>query len=340
MEGGPNSSHGQGGAFFISLIIVLLAGCSTRYTPAPFNAAEHLPTVPYEDTPEHLFEDAVRARESGDSIGAIQRFSSLVASNHGTLETTYQLGIALEEGQHYAQAAGVYHQLKSEASGPMRQDAAFRLALCLWEIGEDRAAARAIRSISSQNAYQLSDRYTYDLAVGVAWTRVGKKRRGEQKILETLVAADGSNKAHWMRSLALHALLENTLSYAEEQDLTVRPKRQFKQLTARVTLLREAEDYLRRIMLLGEPHWMLAGWLDLGDAYTSFASDMREAPVPKSLTPPQQEHYRAQLNNQAAPLQNKAILAYDRGLEVAIRSGRMDLQRATLLQERIKKHAP
>lgn len=335
MEGGPDSSHGQGGALFFG-IALLLMGCAGRYQPEVFHPVEiHSPsdyaTIPFEES----LQSGIQAREQGDFSLAIQIFSALLRQTPAPPELTYQLAIALEEAQLYSQAVGVYRGISRGAPSERNIDAAFREALCLWQLDEDRAAARALKKIPRGGALELSDRYKLDLALGVSWLRVGKTRRGKTHIIEALNASEGSNKAGFMRALALHALLEHTLAMAARLDLQVREKRQPEHLYQRAALVREAEDHLRRIMQLGEIHWMLQGWLDLGDAYTDFADDLSQAPAPKGLTENQRSLYRQRLHEQASEIERRALLAYDRGVEVAARAGRQDLHAAKTLQTRL-----
>ena len=335
MEGGPDSSHGQGGALFIWAAVFFL-GCTGRYQPEAFQPAlpsqeQALASLPLEET----LQAAVRARERGDFGEAIELLSILRSQGQTTPELTYQLAIALEEAQLYSQSVGLYREISRGPPSPRKTDAAFREALCLWQLGEDRAAARSLRHIPQSGEWELSDRYKLDLALGVSWLRTGKSRRGQKRIIVTLSAAEGSSRVGFMRALAVHALMEHTLTKAVSLDLQVREKHQFRDLQQRVVLLQEAEDLLRRLMVLGEIHWMLEGWLALGDAYMAFAEDLSQAPYPKGLTTEQKTHYRSGLSDQALALQRKGLLAYDRGLEVAIRAGRQDLHSAKSLQSRL-----
>lgn len=335
MEGGPDSSHGQGGALFL-FVALLLFGCTGRYQAQSFDPESFI-RVPHPPAPslEESLQTAILARERGRHEEALEILSLLRIHNQNSPEATYQLAIALEEAQLYSQAVGLYREIVGSPSSERRNDAAFREALCLWQLHEDRAAARALKRVAPAGALELSDRYKLDLAMGVNWLRTGRPRRGEQRIIETLNATDESGRVQFMRALAVHALMEHTLSKAARLNLQVREKHQFRDLQARVALLREAEDHLRRIMQLSEIHWMLQGWLALGDAYMAFADDLSAAPAPRDLTTAQETRYRSGLADQALALKQKGLRSYDRGVEVAVRAGRQDLKAAQLLESRL-----
>ncbi|MEC7240344.1 MAG: hypothetical protein VXW32_03845 [Myxococcota bacterium] len=318
------------------MLTVLLCGCGGRYTPEvfdplPYTLDSSSPTAPLAEE----LETAVRARERGDFPTALRILGHLRLQGRASSEATYQLAVALEEAQLYSQAVGLYRELSREGSLERRNDAAFREALCLWQMDENRAAARALAKVRVHGALAFSDRLKLDLATGVSWMRTGKTRRGQKRIIEALNAANTTESVQFMRALAVYALMEHTLLSAAKLDLQVREKHQFRDLEKRVAMLRESEDHLRRIMGFAEIHWMLEGWLLLGDAYVSFATDLSQAPVPKGLSSEQASRYRSGLADQALPLRRKGLLAYDRGVEVAIRAGRLDLKAAQTLQSRL-----
>ena len=334
MEGGPDSSHGQGGALLL-LFAVLLVGCSGRYRPEAFDPNSYVTASSTSLPLAESVEAATRARAQGDFETALRILSRLRLEGQSSAESAYQLAIALEEAQHYSQAVSVYQELSRDPSSVRRNDAAFREALCLWQIDENKAAARALRQVTPRGALALSDRLKLDLATGVSWLRTGKSKRGQRKIIEALNAANDTQSVRFMQALAVHALMEHTLAVAVELDLQVREKHQYRDLQKRVALLRESEDHLRRLMGFSEIYWMLEGWLLLGDAYMRFSHDLSQAPAPKGLTKEQKAHYRSGLEAQALPLRQKGLLAYDRGVEVAIRAGRLDLKAAQTLQSRL-----
>jgi hypothetical protein len=189
-------------------------------------------------------------------------------------------------------------------------------------------------------AFNLHDRYTYDLALGTAWIRVGRTTKGVRRVLEALVSAEGSQETHWMRSMALFSLLELELDQANAQNFQVREKKQKTRLSSRVSHIQSAENLLRRIMVLNEVDWMLAGWLALGDAYFNFAQDLAQAPPPRTLNDGQKQAYSNLAKEQAEVLRLKAAKAYEWGIEVATRSARQDHRNARLLVSHLKELSP
>jgi tetratricopeptide (TPR) repeat protein len=337
-EVGPDSSHGQGGALLFLLVLVFgMSACAPTWHPEPFNVKSHAPSAEMPGNEDTLFEEAIRARKEGDAIGAIARLSALWQRGSDNPNVRYQLGIAFEVAEDFETAAAIYSQIQRTTEEPfLLRDATFRLALCLWELQENQAAYQALRALPENHAYTLQDRYSFDLAIGTGWMRIGRTKRGETRILQALVATEGSTEVHWIRSLALFALMEERLEKAGSLNFQVREKKQAKHLARRVARIKQAEDLLRRLMQLQEVDWMLAGWLSLGDAYAAFANDFAIAPAPRKLTAGQKNAYRELAEKQADALRIKAAKAYEWGIEVATRTGRQDHRRARSLVSRLK----
>jgi len=339
-EVGPDSSHGQGGAFLFCAIVFAvfsLAGCAPKWSPSPFDAERFATSTPFSGSEEDLLSQAILARKKGDAVGAIARLSALETRGTDNPRVLYQLAIAFEVAEDFETAAAVYIEVNTRDPAPqLRRDASFRLALCLWELDKNKAAFRAIRALPEHTRYSLPDRITADLALGVAWIRMDRKRKGKAQTLRALVAAEGSEIAHWMRSMALFTLMELELQAASSLDFQVREKKQTVRLNARVAHIKAGEDRLRRVMQLNEVDWMLSGWLALGDAYALFAEDLAQAPAPKKLTKSQQSVYKALIKEQADTLRIKSAKAYEWGVEVATRSARQDHRSARLLISRLK----
>lgn len=344
MEVGPDGSHGQGGAIFFGLLLALaivVSGCAPKWAPPAFNLNDIAPLNDVPGSEDDLYTQGLLARKDGDATSAISRFSTLERQGSTNPHVLYQLAIAFEVAEDFETAAAIYVEVKNRRPNPeLSKDASFRLALCLWEIGENRAAYHAIRSIPDNTAFTLQDRYTYDLALGTAWIRIGRTSKGVHRILEALVSAEGSQETHWMRSLALFSLMDLELEKANSQSFQVGEKKQKRRLTSRVSHIHAAENYLRRIMPLNEVDWMLAGWLALGDAYLKFAEDFADAPPPRKLNQGQKQAYSDLTKEQADVLRLKAAKAYEWGIEVATRSARQDHRNARLLVSQLNKVFP
>jgi tetratricopeptide (TPR) repeat protein len=344
MEVGPDGSHGQGGAIYFWFLIVfsvLMNGCAPKWAPPSFNLEELAPFSNIPGSEDDLYAQGLLARKDGDAISAIARFSTLERQGSTNPNVLYQLAISFEVAEDFQTAAAIYVELKSRRPSPdLWRDANFRLALCLWELGENQAAYRAIQSIPDNVAFNLQDRYTYDLALGTAWIRIGRTTKGVRRVLEALVSAEGSQETHWMRSMALFSLMELELDQANTQNFQVRENKQKIRLSNRVSHIHAAENLLRRIMTLREVDWMLAGWLALGDAYVNFAEDLAQAPPPRKLNDRQKQVYSNRIKEQAEVLRLKAAKAYEWGIEVATRSARQDHRNARLLVSQLKELSP
>src|SRR5205085_8656659 len=76
-----------------------------------------------------------------------------------------------------------------------------------------------------------------------------------------------------------------------------------------------------RVIAAGSPKWSEAAFARIGEAYRNFNQGLLEAPMPRGLDQEQQELYRSTLESQALPLEDKAVEACRKSIEVAQKSG-------------------
>jgi TolA-binding protein len=69
------------------------------------------------------------------------------------------------------------------------------------------------------------------------------------------------------------------------------------------------------------PLYSEAALTRLGEAYANFNHKLLEAPMPKGLTPDQEDLYRTTLENQALPLEDKAVDAYEHAIALSSKTG-------------------
>jgi cellulose synthase operon protein C len=86
------------------------------------------------------------------------------------------------------------------------------------------------------------------------------------------------------------------------------------------SLVRLADTYAE-VIRIGSPSWSEAALTRLGAAYRDFNKALLDAPSPRGLDPEQQELYRGALERQALPLEDKAVEAFQKALEIGSRLG-------------------
>jgi hypothetical protein len=75
------------------------------------------------------------------------------------------------------------------------------------------------------------------------------------------------------------------------------------------------------VIKFGSPLYSEAALCRLGEAYANFNHKLLDAPMPRGLTPDQEDLYRTTLENQALPLEDKAVDAFDKAVSTSSRTG-------------------
>lgn len=75
------------------------------------------------------------------------------------------------------------------------------------------------------------------------------------------------------------------------------------------------------VVAIGSPRWSEAAFARIGEAYRDFNKGLLDAPAPRGLDAEQQELYRSTLSAQALPLEDKAVEALGKAVEVSRKSG-------------------
>ncbi len=323
------------------MFLALLVGCAAHTFVPPYDPGVHGPSVAlselYSDTPrDELFQQAIVQRQTGDMEGAIQRLVWMELGGDTDPKVLYQLALAYEGAEDHTTALSVYDRLLARSVDvEVQRDAGFRRALCLVELGWHMAAVEQLQTLPGGNLFEPHDRYTYDLGLGVALLRAGKRDKGIALINTTLEATAGSDLVPWMRSMGWHALAVDALGRAAAKRLDMRRyRRAGKNLTARAALIAEAEQYLVEMVKLTQPDWIMKGMRDLGDAYVAVHEQLNASPPPRRLNDDADEMYQEIMAERSHMLLGKAWKAYDQGLDIAGRFGMIDTRRAQELRER------
>jgi len=93
------------------------------------------------------------------------------------------------------------------------------------------------------------------------------------------------------------------------------------------------------VIAAGSPRWSQAALTRLGEAYRDFNKGLLEAPMPRGLDAEQQGLYRATLENQALPLEDKAVEAFRKAIETSGRTGFYS-EWTLRAQERLREYRP
>lgn len=300
-------------------MVALLLGLACAHAPTP--PAPWADALPVQGEPQELLAVAERLQAAGNLAGARATLAGLVARGDAPAETWARYGLALELEERFADADAVYAEvarLAGSAVAGSALNATFRRALVLDELGRYQEALTILRAVDRhQAAWDRADFLTLELALGTALLRVGEVREGLAHLEPALGATAATDEARWLRARALHALSRASLHQAAATSLAVGDRRVDQALAERTRLIVDAEGWLVKVAETAEPEWILAGLLDLGDAYVRLYADLVTAPAPADLDAEGVARWRDSVHVQAAVLLTKAWNAYDRGVTEA-----------------------
>ncbi|MGM0556872.1 MAG: tetratricopeptide repeat protein [Myxococcota bacterium] len=89
--------------------------------------------------------------------------------------------------------------------------------------------------------------------------------------------------------------------------------------TEKMEVAEKAQKIFEEVIRFGRPDWAIAALYRIGSQYQNFANTIRNSPVPDRLSVDQEEIYKGLLEDKASIVEQKAIDAYARSLEVAKR---------------------
>lgn len=92
-------------------------------------------------------------------------------------------------------------------------------------------------------------------------------------------------------------------------------------LDEKAAQLKLVEDAYSKVVLFKDPFWSSAALHKIGEAYQEFANALFDAPIPPELTEEEAEIYRFELEDQAFPIEEKAMQYWRRNLDLAIELG-------------------
>jgi TolA-binding protein len=248
--------------------------------------------------PDQLVAAALWKEALGDAQGAgalWRRYLKEYPGRPDAARVAFDLGVLFERRGEWGRAAEHWSAFLRGRARSARPGALllarYRLGLALRALSKhDRRAAAALSEVASRFS-----------ALPEA-----------EKIPEVVEAA-----AH-ARFLALEAQL------AEFVAIDFNLKRQSQQVralqlkNARMARLVQA---CAEVIRAGSPSWSEAALTRLGEAYRNFNRALLQAPLPPGLDPAERELYRAALEEQALPLEDKAAEAFRKALETGAKIG-------------------
>lgn len=269
---------------------------------------------------EGLFRQALALQDEGRRAAALERFAWL-DEHHPSAAVTFQIGKTLELDEDYVGALSAYDEvLGMSADAEILHNAAFRRVIVLEDLGRHKESILQIKALNEAGTWQADEAASLLLCRGIAELANGRHRRGIRRIEEGLASLAGSQAQTWMQARARAALTDHLLEEAAQLSLTGN-KKAARHLSQRNDLMMAAEQQVIAIAMLAESEYILAGLLQLGDAYLLLHDDLLATTPPRSLDEVQQAIYAETIAEKAAVLRRKAFVYYGKGVELADQVG-------------------
>ena len=283
----------------------------------PAQAAAIESSTPAPPTQRELLDEAVAMRRIGAFDDASQLLKRAAAEpGRDAEQIRYQQGVLAEVTEQWTDAIDAYEDVAARwPDSSSAQDARFRRAYCLEELGDHKAATRAVKQLQRDGRWSIDDERTMALQRGITELRSGKSRRGIRRILKALDS--GQDERTWIRAKARLALVRAQLAAAAKIKLKG-DKKAARRLVKRAKLLEAGEHQAIVMFKLNEPEFALEGLLLLGDGYVSLYDALVLAPPPRKVK--DTEAFMKAVRQKGAILRTKALARYDEGVRVAART--------------------
>ncbi len=121
--------------------------------------------------------------------------------------------------------------------------------------------------------------------------------------------------------------------------LTLPASRMAKQLEQKAAELQKIVGVMTEVVMFGDPEWASAALYLIGEAYQNFADTLFTAPVPPELSEEEAEIYQLELQDQAFPIEDKALQAFQRQLDTSLKNG-IENEWTELTRTRLRKLNP
>lgn len=279
---------------------------------------------------EELFAIGTAAYGAGDFRRAAAAFAR-VADVHGASRhaatAIFNAGLAYQKLEEWRLALERFRAFVRTYEGPDAVDGEFRIAQCLYHLGELEDARALLRALAEREGLSPELRIRALAERGVVELEAGKADEAEKTLLLALHSwratpeEDRPDAWHaaqaqfylgevyreWFRAIAL------VPKGADEEELA-------RALENKAQMLLAAQGHYIRAIRMQDEQWAVAAGFRCGELYDELRRQMLEAPLPPGLDAEQAAAYRELLVSRLRILAEKAIVAYEQTLALAARA--------------------
>lgn len=280
---------------------------------------------------EELFAVGTAALAAGDharAAAALGRLSDLFPSSPHRAEALHGAGLAHERLSQWRLALERFRALERGYPGPAAGEATFRVAECLWHLGELADARAVLDGLAARQ-----DLAPVDRTRALTWRGVVELDQGDAEAAErSLRLALGAWSEIGDRERLDDSLPAQAQYYLGEvyrrhfQAVRLDPSRDGpdqleKALELKAELLLSAQGHYLRAIRMGHPDWAVASGYRIGELYDELYAHLTAAALPPGLDAEAETAYRTELARKVRVLLTKAIAVYERTLDAAWHAG-------------------
>lgn len=225
-----------------------------------------------------------------DSIAAYERYMTLFPNRDNIKEVQLHLAYLERERKDWKKARDRFDAFmkRKDVTEPEKVEINAQLGLLAVELKD-------------KNWEKTSDEY---------WT---KSVEGWKKL-------EDADKAKTRYFAAESRFLQAERIYTEftKVNLTFPMSALQRSLVKKGELEQAAEAIYTEVIQMESPRWVAASAYRVGQMYKNFSDELYNLPMPEGLTPDQEDEYRMALDDNAFPLQEKALSAYRAALRLAL----------------------
>lgn len=219
-------------------------------------------------------------------VEVLKEFNRRFPKHAKSAEALFEAGLALEKAGEHRQAASIFSTYLRKYSRRHQHQARLHLALALVKLNRLSQARKQLRKCASYPASRPPAGAELEAAAQCLF------ERGE-------------------------------LIFRSYQNIKLRPPRRrlVTLLKKKAALLKKAESMFARVVATGVLEWASAALYRVGDMYAGFARSIYQAPLPRNLSPRENDIYRQQIQALAFPVEDKALRAFEISLQTARQHG-------------------
>ena len=266
--------------------------------------------------PDQLFNAALWREGLGDDAGALadwRRYVERYRARPDAARIAFNIGLLLERQKEWRKAAEHWRDFQR---GYARSASPGELLLARYKEGLAR------REVNRRDA-----------GAAAAFAEVAQRFPHLPQAERTSAVIDAAAHARFL-------LVEPAFDeFVSVRFTTARQAQLVSALKAKNARMAKLLAAYTEVIAAGSPTWSQAALTRLGEAYRDFNKGLLQAPTPRGLDAEQRDLYRTTLENQALPLEDKAVDAFRKAIETSGRTSNYS-EWTLRAQERLREYRP